>query len=306
MLSSSSLAIVDTVTRGAVGSVVPGGLQSVDVAVLPDGSRAYVSDSARGVEVVDLTTMTRVTTIQVGTSPGRIVGSPDGTAIYVANTGSNTVSRIATATNYVTATIPVGQLPSALDVSPDGSRLFVANAEGGSISVIDPAQGAVLRTIPAGSSANQPRSVTSPSASRLFTELVATPRRLPFQNDTVHLLDTDDGTVLGQTSFESKDYAQNRFVRDSTGRTVFLVGFSLWRLSADGRSAVDLGFGGVDAAVLEDPCAFAASSSPSAFGLPGGRGTLTIPAPAGCAWSFDGSAFPGVTFDQATSGTGPA
>ena len=306
VLSAAALDIVDTVTRSLAGSVATGGSGGVDVAVLPDGSRAYVSDSSRGVEVIDLTTMTRVTTIQVGTLPGRIVRSPDGTAIYVANTKSNTVSRIATATNLVTATIPVEQMPSALDVSPDGTRLFVANAESGSISVIDPAQGATLRTIPAGSSAYQPWSVTSPSASRAFTNLVGNPQFLPDRTDTVQLLDTNDGTVLGQTSVEWSSLPENTLVRDSTGRAIFLVGTRLRRLSADGRSAVDLGLGGLDVAVLEDPCAFAASSSPSAFGLPGGRGTLTIPAPAGCAWSFDAAAFPGVTFDQATSGTGPA
>jgi YVTN family beta-propeller protein len=246
--------------------------------------------------------MTVVTTIAVGTSPGRIVGSPDGTAIYVANTGSNTVSRIATATDLVTATIPVGQLPAALDMSPDGSRLFVANAESASISVVDPAQNANVRTIPASSGARQPRTVTAPSASRVYTGLVINPYSAS-STDTIQLLDTNDGTVLGETAVQA---TLPKLVRDSSGRTVFLVGFRLWRLSADGRSAVDLGAGAPDAAVLEAPCAFAGSSSPAVFGLAGGRGTLTIPAPSGCAWSFDAAAFPGVTFDQPTSGTGPA
>jgi YVTN family beta-propeller protein len=316
VLHNSSLSILDTATRKRVGGVSSGlGFATVDVAVLPDGSRAYISNN-NGVGVVDLTTMTVVTTIQVGTSPGRIVGSPDGSAIYVANTGSNTVSRIATATNSVTATIPVGQLPAALDMSPDGSRLFVANADSASISVVDPASDSTVRTIPAGSSANRPgtipadsigyrpRAVTAPSASQVFTALDSFGFAPP--KDTIQLLDANDGTVLGETALESVSNA-SRFVRDSSGGSIFLVGARLWRLSADGQSAVDLGTGAWHAAVLEgDPCAFAGSSSPSVFGPPGGRGTLTIPAPAGCAWSFDASAFPGVTFDQAPSGTGPA
>ena len=306
VLYSSFLVVLDTATRKQVGIVSPAsGFDAVDVAVLPDGSRAYISNN-KGVGVVDLTTMTAVTTIQVGTSPGRIVGSPDGTAIYVANTGSNTVSRIATATNSVTATIPVGQLPAALDMSPDGSRLFVANADSASISVVDPASDSTLRTFPAGSSANRPLAVAAPSASQTFTGLVRNPHSgFPLPKDTVQLLDASDGTVLGETALESSSNPP-RFVRDSSGGSIFLVGARLWRLSADGRSAVDLGGGGQHAAVLEAPCAFAGVSSASVFGPSGGRGTLTVPAPAGCGWSFDAAAFPGVTFDQPTSGIGPA
>ena len=44
--------------------------------------------------------------------------TPDGSKVYVANEGSNTVSVIATATNAVTATIPVGALPYGVAVDP--------------------------------------------------------------------------------------------------------------------------------------------------------------------------------------------
>ena len=47
-----------------------------------------------------------------------MVVSPDGTRVYVANTGSDSVSVIDTAANTVVATIGVGNGPIAVAVSP--------------------------------------------------------------------------------------------------------------------------------------------------------------------------------------------
>jgi YVTN family beta-propeller protein len=54
--------------------------------------------------------------------------SPDGSLVYVVNSGSGTVSVISTATNRVVGTIAVGTetQPQAVAVSPDGSLLYVA------------------------------------------------------------------------------------------------------------------------------------------------------------------------------------
>lgn len=84
--------------------------------------------------------------IAVGTSPSAAVVGPDG-RMWVANTGSNTVSVINTATgqridansSYFSKDISVGSSPSALALSADGKRLYVANTGSGSISVIDTA-----------------------------------------------------------------------------------------------------------------------------------------------------------------------
>ncbi len=92
-----------------------------------------------------MTTAAPVTfTAQTGSSPAGVVASPDGTRVYVANTGSNTVSVFNTATGQLidadpnvagNQSISVGSSPSALAIS--GTRLYVANTGSNTVSVID-------------------------------------------------------------------------------------------------------------------------------------------------------------------------
>jgi YVTN family beta-propeller protein len=64
---------------------------------------------------------------------------------YVANTGSNTVSVVDTATHppSVVATVPVGVGPNAVAVTPDGKHVYVTNADG-TVSVIRTAKNKVV------------------------------------------------------------------------------------------------------------------------------------------------------------------
>ena len=83
-------------------------------------------------------------TATVGTNPTAVVLSADGSRMYVANTGSNTVSVINTATGQridanpssSSMDIAVEKSPSALALSADGKRLYVANSGSNSVSVI--------------------------------------------------------------------------------------------------------------------------------------------------------------------------
>ena len=85
-------------------------------------------------------------TVTTGNSPAGVVTSPDGKRMYVANTGSNTVSVVNTASGQLidtnpnvagTQSISAGSSPSALAISADGKRLYVANTGSNSVSVID-------------------------------------------------------------------------------------------------------------------------------------------------------------------------
>jgi len=76
----------------------------------------------------------------------------NGTFAYVTNSGSNSVSVIAVATNTVVQTIPVGAAPRWVAVSPNSSLAYVSNSGSGTVSVISVASNTVTATIPVGSS----------------------------------------------------------------------------------------------------------------------------------------------------------
>ena len=125
--------------------------------VSPDGKRLYIANAgSKTITVIDTATGKKIdasprnffsTTISVGSSPGALALSADGTRLYVANTGSGTVSVIDTATyaridadpsSSSSKDIKVGSSPSALALGSDG-RLYVANRGGNNVSVIDTA-----------------------------------------------------------------------------------------------------------------------------------------------------------------------
>ena len=68
-----------------------------------------------------------VATVLVGTKPVGVAITPDGTKVYVAYLGSNTVSVIARPGNLVATTVMVGSGPDAIAVTPDGLHAYVAN-----------------------------------------------------------------------------------------------------------------------------------------------------------------------------------
>jgi YVTN family beta-propeller protein len=91
-----------------------------------------------------------IATVNVGLEPQGLVVTPDGSAVYVANSGSNTVSVISSPANSVVATIPVGNVPMFVAVSPDGSTVFVSNNQDGTVSVISTKTKTVTNTISVG------------------------------------------------------------------------------------------------------------------------------------------------------------
>lgn len=71
--------------------------------------------------------------------------------VYVANSGSGTVSVLSTPGNTLVAEIPVDSLPSRIAVTPDGAFVYVTNGNSGTMSKISAASNSVVATIPVGS-----------------------------------------------------------------------------------------------------------------------------------------------------------
>jgi len=115
-----------------------------------DRNKVYVANERTGtlsvITATDAVTYKLTATIGIGREPRGVAVSPDGSKLYVTNTGSDDVSVIATATNTVTATILVGHSPKGVAVTPDGSKLYVVNEGSGSVSAIDTKINTVIPT----------------------------------------------------------------------------------------------------------------------------------------------------------------
>ena len=138
------------------------------VAILPDGSKAYVTNTVSGtVSVVTRSPKGRLKKpklhIPVGTEPYGIAVTPNGTRVFVANARSNTVSVIDTATDTVISTITtVGLEPRGLAITNDGDTddtdediyvtQFLARPVAGKVDGFDDAKAGHVTRIPGGAS----------------------------------------------------------------------------------------------------------------------------------------------------------
>jgi YVTN family beta-propeller protein len=142
---------IDTATNAVVANIQVNNVWGL--AVSADSSKVYAADPVGGVAVIDAATNT-ITTV-IPTPLGNhvfLVGSPDGTRLYVGNGNLGDIYIIDTATNTVIDTIaenatgPVGMY--ALAISPDGTRLYASNHHGDAVNIIDTATKLQIGSIP--------------------------------------------------------------------------------------------------------------------------------------------------------------
>ncbi|GAB4093256.1 adventurous gliding motility protein AgmC [Flaviaesturariibacter terrae] len=155
--SSGTVSMIDLATGAVVGSPITVGANPFGVAVLPDRSKVYVSNTGgNSVSVISTTTNT-VTGTSPYNAPHGLVASPDGTRVYVNGWTDNAVSWINAASNVSTFMTNVTQ-PEGMAVSADGARLYVASSTSpGKLVVINTASNAVVSNISVG---NFPQGVT--------------------------------------------------------------------------------------------------------------------------------------------------
>jgi YVTN family beta-propeller protein len=87
--------------------------------------------------------------VGVGAFPTGIAVSPEGTHVYVVNSGDDSVSAIDADTGTA-VTIAVGHAPYGIALTPDGRKAYVANAGSNSVSVVDTQAHVVTETIAVG------------------------------------------------------------------------------------------------------------------------------------------------------------
>lgn len=157
----------DDFPGGTAGTSFPGMLERrLDVPLTPGTTYAWVTMvCAGGMAIINTSTYQWVSAKVSETNPYGIAATPDGSKIYVSQSGTNVVSSyevsdLLSATAKVKGTsIVVGVYPHGVAVSPDGARAYVANTgpdNGGaaaseSISIINVANDTVTGSITVGS-----------------------------------------------------------------------------------------------------------------------------------------------------------
>jgi YVTN family beta-propeller protein len=123
------------------------------------GSTLYFADTGTDqVSIINAATLTQKnynpaeTDIHVGFNPDDLAVSPDGSQLWVADTGPQTgfgsptdIKVISTATDKVTATLPLPSAPAEIEFSPSGGTAYVTTADG--LWIFDTATDQVTGTI---------------------------------------------------------------------------------------------------------------------------------------------------------------
>jgi YVTN family beta-propeller protein len=119
------------------------------------GLKAYVTDEAgNSVLIFDRFTGAALGVVAVGERPRGIVISPDGRRVYIANSGSDSISVLDTLTAEVIDTIflGLGVGPEGMAITADGKYLITANKGSNNISLIDLDSQRIIEHIPVGRS----------------------------------------------------------------------------------------------------------------------------------------------------------
>ena len=133
---SNSVGVVDAKDKNAIKHIpIPKGAHGI--AILPDGSRIFVSsDESSVISVIDGSTDKVVGTIPTGRQPHGLVVGMDGKFVYAAIFGDNQVLEINPSTLKVERTFDAAN-PHNLSLSPAGDEMYVASQKPGESGLID-------------------------------------------------------------------------------------------------------------------------------------------------------------------------
>ena len=149
------------------------GRNTQNIAISPDGRKAYVADSNNDQVIpIDLTTtpVTLGAPIAVGAGPQGIAFSPDGSMAYVADNGAGSLTPIMVATDTALPAITgVGVHPRELAITPDGSTAYVADNGSSNVYPVALPSGVVGMPISVGSGLTPLGIAITPDGTRAYT-----------------------------------------------------------------------------------------------------------------------------------------
>ncbi|EQD50288.1 40-residue YVTN family beta-propeller repeat-containing protein, partial [mine drainage metagenome] len=166
---SGALLSLDLAT-GTVATVASygAGTDPTDVLAGSTGKHLYVTLSETSdLSIIALATdVVSTLTIPNGLDPLALALSPDGSRLYIANSGNNTIAVLNVETGSFLNSIAVTGFPESLSVSPDGGILAAALPAAGIVDLIPISQSQPVTPINVGSS---PATLTySPDGTRLY------------------------------------------------------------------------------------------------------------------------------------------
>jgi DNA-binding beta-propeller fold protein YncE len=191
--STGHLLIVDVGSRRLVRAVPTGHTHAVQLAVEPDGKRAWISHGSDGaVTAVDTDRLVSVGSLRTGDGAEGLEVTPDGEQLWVCNQASDTVAVIDLPPGggepRLAERLTCSGGPSRVRFSLDGHRAFVANSRSGDIAVFAVGKREQIARIPL---ALTPLEI---SDSRLFGHTL--PPDAAVDTSPTDLLPTHDGRQL--------------------------------------------------------------------------------------------------------------
>ena len=211
---SQTISVIDTETY-TVTATIPLTARPEGLIVNQTGDRLYITHPNDNIlSIVNTNAFTSTQSIPLaGMQPIGLTLHPDGSRLYTADYGSDTVSVIDTTLNQVTTTITVGSGPANLTILPNGTEIFVSNRSSGNVMIIDTASNVVTATIQLGSqpsdisvqAASQPYGISVlPNGTRVYVADEA--------NNTVDIIDVQSRAVIGTIPGVSSPVAFGQFI----------------------------------------------------------------------------------------------
>jgi YVTN family beta-propeller protein len=165
------------------------GLRGAHSLVRHDEGRIYTNTIENRLAVIDESTRQVLRHIPVGDDPSHLELSHNGRYLYVANSGSDDVTIVDTASDQVIATAATGRRPLLPCVAPDGKFVYLPSGPDRTVTVLR-AGGEFVKTIPVGAAPHD--IVVSPDNRWAYQPNSA--------SHTVSVIDKRDQAVVGEFS----------------------------------------------------------------------------------------------------------
>jgi YVTN family beta-propeller protein len=129
---AGQVVIFDTQAKVVLDTLVTGN-GNQRMAVSPDGSRLYIANENLGLDIWNLTTAARDTTISIGAYG--LAMSPDGAVIYVAGSSAQTITIVDRQSRTIKTTIHTQGIPRNVAFSRYGQQALITD-ESGFVTII--------------------------------------------------------------------------------------------------------------------------------------------------------------------------